>query len=73
MARSLLSSLNACSTKVELNVELPQLRRGLAAQIGAQQVVAFAPARQTQLLLLEAEVEALFTDRLALAGQMNVH
>ncbi len=44
MARSLLRLLERPLDLGELTLEVPQLRRDLTAQIGAQQVVAFAPA-----------------------------
>ena len=39
----------------ELDVELPQLGRVPSAQIGAQEVAAFAPAHLAQLLAIERD------------------
>ena len=41
----------------ELDVEPPQLGRVLAAQIGAQQIAAFAPSHLAQLGAIEREAE----------------
>src|SRR5262249_12167929 len=41
----------------QLDVELPQVRRVLPTQIGAQQIATLAPARFAELLAIELETE----------------
>ncbi len=57
----------------QLDRALPQGRRGLAHQVGAQQAMTVASFRQAQLPLLDEEPEGVPCDRLMFLWQFNGH
>jgi len=57
----------------ELDVVAPQCGGILAAEVGAQQVTAFAPAHTAQLVFAQGEGEGLGADLLVQVGQLDRH